>query len=154
MILFKRTWDTKLVESIVTHPKLYRHVTDDHSPRPEDWRAPVDPRVWYVLAYDGDELLGLYLVLEDLDAWEIHVCLLPRAWGETALRASREIGPWLFRQSECPRLECAIREDNRLALRLALRAGFRVIDRLPSSWLQDGRAYDRMVLSLDREKRN
>jgi RimJ/RimL family protein N-acetyltransferase len=154
LITFKRTWDTTLVESIVTHPKLYRFSSDDRSPRAEDWRAPVDPRCWYVLAYEDDELLGLYLVIEDFEAWEIHVCLLPSAWGETALRASREIAPWLFARSECPRLECAIREDNRLALRLALRAGFRVIDRLPSSWLQDGRAYDRMVLSLEKQKRN
>jgi RimJ/RimL family protein N-acetyltransferase len=150
LLTFKRTWDTRLVESIIRHKKIFKHSMDDHSPRPEDWRAPADARCWYVLAYEDDELLGLYLIIEGETAWDIHVCLLPLAWGPPALAASRAVCEWIWANTDCPRLECAIRADNRLALQLAKRSGFSESGRLASSWLRGGVRYDQIVLSLDR----
>jgi RimJ/RimL family protein N-acetyltransferase len=154
LITFKRSWDTALVRSIITHPKLFRHFMDDASPRPEDWHAPHDERCWYVLAWDDDELLGLFVLIEGDEAWSIHVCLLPSAWGETALRASRAISRWVFTQTAAPRLTCAIRADNRLSLQLAKRSGFRECGTLPASWLSGGVRHDQIRLSLDKDTKD
>jgi RimJ/RimL family protein N-acetyltransferase len=150
-IHFQRTWDTKRVESIITHPKLYRHLSDDYSPRAADFRAPVDERVWYVLAFDDDELLGLWMfVAHSPVLWEVHTALLPSAWGEPGHRAARAMSSWLWAHTSCRRLITNVPARNRLALRFAEAAGMERFGVNHASLLKDGKLQDQILLGLSR----
>jgi RimJ/RimL family protein N-acetyltransferase len=148
---FERTGDLELVRRILTHPRIWRHISDDGSPPPEEFRPPEHPSIWYVLVWDGEELLGLWmLVPHNTVCWEIHTALLPQAWGERARRAARECVAWIWRETPCQRLITAVPASNRLALRFAERAGMRVWGVNEKSFLRGGRLEDQIMLGLSR----
>jgi hypothetical protein len=85
----------------------------------------------YITVYDGPEYLGLFcLVPYDTDTWEIHTCLLPCAWGKRAYQAYIEGIQWVWHATGRTRIIGCIRDDNRLALSIARRAGLKPIEKL------------------------
>ena len=133
MLRFERTRDTELVRGTVTHPRLWRWHTEDGAPAPEDWTPHThDERIWFVGVWDGAEYLGLFALLpSDETTWEIHTYLLPHSWGERALRAYRDGIAWVWANTARTKILGAIPEDNRLALRIAARAGLQRIKKAP-----------------------
>src|SRR5579875_1264935 len=120
---FTRTADAALIKATITHPRNYKWQTDEHSPAPEDFEPPTG--VLYVAVHDGTEYLGLFcLVPHDPITWEIHTCLLPNAYGR-ALEAYRVGIRWVWANTNRSVILGRIRRENRLALRVAKRAGLR-----------------------------
>lgn len=148
---FERTVDRELVRRILTHPRIWPHIADDGTPPVEQFEPPDHPAIWYVLIYDGDELLGLWaLVPHNSVCWEIHTALLPTAWGARARRAAAEFKEWLWRQTPCRRLITAVPASNRLALRFAEAAGMRAWGVNERSWLRNGHLEDLIMLGISR----
>jgi RimJ/RimL family protein N-acetyltransferase len=151
-IRFERTFDYALVHRIVTHPRLYRCVKDDSAPAPEDWKVPEGKHLWWILAYDRGELLGCFFCdPRNAVCWEIHILMLPHAWGERTRRAAGAIAPWIFAHTCARRVVCGIRADNHLALRLARASGFKEYGRNPASWLHEGRLHDQVLLGISKD---
>jgi RimJ/RimL family protein N-acetyltransferase len=151
LITFQRTWDLELARSVITHPRLFPFLSDDHSPRPQEFRAPRDERVWYVLAYEDDELLGLWMFVHYSPVlWEVHTALLPSAWGASARAAARAMAEWLWAHTSCRRLITNVPAYNRLALRFAEAAGMRRFGVNERSLLKNGRLHDQIMLGLSR----
>lgn len=129
-LAFARITDYDLIKRTITHPKIYRWHCDEKSPAAEYFRPPGN--VLYLAVYEGAEYLGLFaLVPINAETWEVHTCLLPSAWGPRALRAYREGIGWVFRNTDRTRIIGRIRPDNRLALRIAKRAGLKEIAQTP-----------------------
>lgn len=150
---FRRTEDYDLVRRIVTHPQLWPHVSDDASGRAEDYQPPRDRDSWYVLVRDAGELLGMFVFRMRPEYAEVHTCLLPDAWGARALQAAREVIGWLFTTAvDCPRILTAVPTPNRLALRLARKAGLRERGRFYGVYQKNGVAFDEIVLGIEREE--
>jgi RimJ/RimL family protein N-acetyltransferase len=146
---FERTENLELVRRILTHPRIWPHISDDGSPPPEQFEPPDHPAIWHVLAWDGDELLGLWLLVpHNSVCWEVHTALLPHAWGERARRAARAFLAWLWRETPCRRLITAVPASNRLALRFAEAAGMRIWGVNEKSFLRGGRLEDQILLGL------
>jgi RimJ/RimL family protein N-acetyltransferase len=150
---FERTADLGLVRQIICHPKLYGWLTDDFSPRSEDYTPPDAPGVQYLVARDNGELLGLWvLVWHSPIAVEVHTCLLPTAWGERAAIAAKECARWIFFHTAAQRIFTSVPAYNRLALRFALQAGMSVFGRHPKSFQKKGKLHDQILLGLSREE--
>jgi len=118
LLVFERTTDYALIKSIATHPRNYVASSDDFSASPEEWEPIEHESVWYVLAKDGDEFLGMFVFMpENAVCWKAHICLLPNAYGEKAREAGQGIIRWVFEHTVCERIIGDIEEENELALK-------------------------------------
>jgi RimJ/RimL family protein N-acetyltransferase len=150
---FERTNDMELVRKILAHPRLWDHMTDDFCPTREEFTPVNDPLVWYVLATDGPDVLGLFLFSpQNGICWDAHVCILPHAWGARAQQAVRGVIQWVFDTTPCRRIVASIPEYNRLVLRFAERAGFEVFGVNRRSFQKNGRLQDQIMLGISKSE--
>jgi hypothetical protein len=68
-----------MVRLILTHPKLWRAASDDHSGDPAAYQPPDDRSIHYVLAFsDALDLMGLFVFHpQSPECFAAHVALLP-----------------------------------------------------------------------------
>jgi RimJ/RimL family protein N-acetyltransferase len=148
---FERTRNWTLVKSIVTHPAIYPHVSDDFAAKPEDWKATDDEGLWYVLAMDGDELLGMFLFIPQNEiCWDVHTCLLPKSYGSQAEAAGRGMIRWVWENTRCLRIVTLVPEYNRLALSFAKRCGLVCYGVNPKSYMKRGTLHDSILLGISK----
>jgi len=133
------------------HPKLYDPGADDFAPARDRWTPREDESIWYVLACNDGELLGLFaLAPQNAICWEIHTRLLPASWGAIAAAAARAVIPWIWENTPCRRLVTVCPEYNRLAIRFARRAGLEQYGINPDSWQKDGRLFAQVLLGISK----
>ena len=153
MITFERSTDYALVRRILTHPRIYKYISDDYSPSADEYRPVKSEAVWYVVVRDrhtgGSDLLGLWMFVPmNGICWEVHTCLMPCAWGDVGLEAARQLPAWIWRHTPCRRIITNVPATNRLALHFALKAGMRVYGINKASYLKDGKLCDQTCLGL------
>ena len=143
---FERTFDYPLVRSLMTHPRVYRWLQSDGAPPASEYRPPENPLLWYVLAYDGSELLGLFIFAPQTRVcWEAHICMLPSAWGFKSVRACQQVIPWFGRAVGCKKIVGSVPADNRCSLRIVRAAGGQLIGVNEASILRDGVLSDQIL---------
>jgi RimJ/RimL family protein N-acetyltransferase len=143
--------DVKLIAETLGHPRIFPHIHDDACKTPEDLKVFIGGPLLYLGAYEGPGYLGLFATHpHNLVTYEIHTCLLPRAWGEKALRAARAVVAWLFENTPCRRLITSVPEGNDLALHLAIKAGLIVYGVNPSSFMRHGQLLDQTLLGVSK----
>lgn len=149
---FHRSTDSALIQRIMTHPRVWPHISDDSAPPAADFKPQVAPSLCYVMVEDGETAIGLFL-LEQRGAVhvEVHTCLLPTAW----VRGSREIASqavaWLW--ANCPeieRLTTTVPRNNSLALRFAQALGMLEYGVNPQSFKKGGVLMDQTLLGMNR----
>ena len=155
MIAFERSFDYELIRSILTHPRLWKYLSDDYSPAPGDFYPQEHPSIWYVIVRDvhekGADLLGLWMfVPQNGVCWEVHTALLPCAWGERGQLAARLLPMWMWYASHCRRIVTNVPASNRLALHFAYRAGMKVFGVNEASYLKNGVLLDQVMLGISR----
>jgi len=149
LITFERTHNYALVRTVMTHPRIWPHISDDGSPAASDYRAPEGEHIWYVLARDAGELLGLWVFHpQNAVCWEVHTCVLPRAWGDVGLEAARLLPAWMWEHTPCRRIVTNIPATNRLALHFAINAGMHSFGVNSASYLKDGQLWDQVCLGI------
>lgn len=151
MVKCERTFDLPLVRATMTHRRIYPHVSDDGSPSADDF-SPIDSPLVYYLAMDDGEHLGIFMLYpHNTVCFEVHTCLLPKAWGEKARQCTREGMHWMFENTSCRRIITNIPEYNRLALKLALDSGMSRFGTNPKSFMKNGTLYDQIMLGISKE---
>jgi RimJ/RimL family protein N-acetyltransferase len=137
----------------MTHPKLYEWCTDDSCPARESFQPVQHPGIWYVLAFDGDELLGLFcLAPQNGICWELHTRLLPASWGPLATAALEGLISWLWANTPCERLVTNVPDFNRLALKFARRAGLVEFGRNERSFKKHGKNHDQILFGVTKSE--
>jgi RimJ/RimL family protein N-acetyltransferase len=150
-LAFERTLDFSLVRQIITHPRIWPHVSDDFSPAPEDFVPKQDEAIWYVLVKNGDELLGLFsLFPQNAICWELHTCLLPNAWKRWTVPAARGLFGWIFSNTGCLRIVTSVPEYNRVAVRAAVLAGMMQFGVNEKSWMRRRELQDQILLGVSK----
>jgi RimJ/RimL family protein N-acetyltransferase len=150
-LTFERTEDPELVRGILTHPKLYRMLSDDFSPACEDFQPVFNEHLWYVLVQSGSKVGGLFFFHpHNAICWEVHTCLLPELWGPPAIEAARGVIQWLWENTPCRRLITQVPDYNRLALKLAKNAGMRAYGRNPKSFQRHSQLHDVLLLGISK----
>lgn len=146
---FERSFDYELIRAVITQPEIYKFISDDGSPPREEYRPVESEAVWYVVVWDGNELLGLFmLVPENTVCWQIHTCLLPDAWGFRAQEAAKLLPAWIWEHTPCRRIVTNVPAPNRLALHFAVRAGMKIYGVNQASYLKHGVLCDQVCLGL------
>jgi RimJ/RimL family protein N-acetyltransferase len=153
MIVFTRTHDLDIVQRVLTHPKIYDHISDDLSPDVSQYRPPDHPAMWYVLVHDLEdnrpELLGCFVFHpQNGVCWEVHTALLPNSWGERAHEAADLLPEWIWTNTPCRRIVTNVPTTNRLALAFAIRAGMRIYGINEASYLKNGMLCDQVCLGI------
>lgn len=150
MLTYERTVDYGLVRSIITHPTQYQWAGDDFSPPAAEFKPNEDERIWYVLAMDGEKLMGMMMFLPQSSVcWEVHCCLLPACWGRTT-EAARGAFAFLFRHTQAQRIVANIAAYNKLAIRLAVRSGMEMFGANRASWLRNGELHDQLCFGISK----
>ena len=154
MIRLERTLDYELIRSIMTHPQVYPHIADDFMPPPENFWPLESPALFRLLAYDGDELLGLFVTHQINGVlWEVDHCLLPNSWGRRARAAGKAFLAWLWENTAAQKVIGFTPASNRLAVRYALGLGLRELGRIPGATQRSFVLIDLVIVGKDRPKK-
>lgn len=152
---FERTHDMELVNQVIRHPRVYPHVSDDFSPPAEQLSMQDNEALWYVAVRDESDFLGIFLFAPDNPiCWEVHTCLLPRAWGDRAVEAATEVCRWIWQNTSCRRIITEVPENNTLALKLALNSGLKQYGVNPRACLRGGVERDLILLGISKDEVN
>ena len=148
-IRFERTFDYELVRQICTHPQVWRQIADDGTPLPDVWKPLASELMFYVLVYDGDELLGLWMLHpHNAICYEIHTCLLPNGWGDRSRAAAKLFPAWIWENTPARRVITNVPLTNRVALKFAHDAGMTEFGINPLSYLKHGVLMDQVCLGI------
>ena len=151
----KRTFDYQLVKRIITDPKIYKHHGDDYARTPEEFAPVESDRIIYLVARDGDELLGMFVGFPQTNTcYEVHNCILPPGWGERGIQAAKLALEWVFENTKATRIFGTVPECNRLALRFAKKTGLVKFGFNPDSFLKHGKLYGQTLLGISKENLN
>ena len=150
-IAFERTTDLELIRKIVTHEKIWPHVSDDGAGHPEDYQPVNHPAIWYVTVLSNGQLMGAWIFTpENSICFGVHTCLLPQAWGSFAHCAARAMAQWVWEHTPCKRIVTTVPTYNRLALAFAKGAGMEQYGLNPRSYQKNGKLYDQILLGISR----
>jgi uncharacterized protein DUF2824 len=149
VIRLERTHDLALVAAITTHPALWRHVSNDDSGRAEDFWP--KEAAWHVLAYDGAELLGVFIAYPITSLlWGMHHCLLPVSWGRSARAAGKAFFAWLWAHSEAEQVLGFVPANNRLAVQYARGLGAKETGRIARCYRSAGVRLDLILFTKEK----
>lgn len=146
---FEFTLDYDLVRELLTIPSCYRRMADDSAPPPELLDVGPLKGVRHVLAWDRGAPVALFVLVDRGRYAEVHFCFRPSVWGCT-LEIARLFLHWVWRHTPYERLEGPVPGHNRLALRLAIAAGFRRVGEMKDSIRKDRKVYDLNLLEITR----
>lgn len=150
-LTFERTRDWALIKSIVTHPAIYPHVSDDFAATPEEWKATQDEGIWYIAVYEGEEVLGLFILIpQNAICWDIHTCMLPKSYGNLAWNAGLGVLQWLWKNTPCKRVVTHVPDYNRVALSFAKRCGLVCYGINPNSYMKRGKLHNSILLGISK----
>ena len=150
-MIYQRTFDYALIRSILTLPCFYKFITDDFSVPVEQFQPAEHESIWYVLAFEGDELRGLFAFEpENTICWKIHVCLLPRCWGAKGREALQGVFEWIWENTPCLRIVGHVPSYNRLALKLALECGMILYGLNYKSIMKYGKLHDQVLVGISK----
>jgi RimJ/RimL family protein N-acetyltransferase len=155
VIHFERSFDYELIRRILTHERIWPHISDDYSPPPSEYQPIESTAVWYIMVRDiypdagPEEVLGLWMfVPQNSVCWEVHTALLPTAWGDRGQRAARMLPDWIWENTHCRRIVTNVPTTNRLALHFAVKAGMTIYAVNPASYLKHGTLCDQVCLGI------
>jgi RimJ/RimL family protein N-acetyltransferase len=148
---FERTTDYELIRAMATRPEVWDAVSDDFAQPVENWAPMRSDLLWYVIARDGEEVLGFWMFVPHSPvSWEIHTCLLPECGYRRARLAAREMLDWLWRKTSIVRLVTNVPEYNRAARAFAKAAGMVEFGTNERSYMKNGVLHDQIMLGISR----
>lgn len=149
--MIERTTDLSLVREIVTHPYVWKWVSDD-SVSSSSYIPPMVDSILWLKATDCGQLMGVYMVHPHNGATvEIHTCLLPCARGQPAKRLAVEVLQWIFDNTGYVKIITNVPENNPYALNYARRAGLLDEGINRKSISIAGKLYDQYMLGITKE---
>lgn len=151
-IRFERTRDYELVAAIMTHPRIYGHISDDFYPPPDDFWPRMDEKIFHLLVYLDDKCVGLYITyaINPL-LWQVEHCLLPWAWRARATDAIGEaFEQWLWTHTTAEKAIGLTPSCNTLALRYAKRLGMREAGRIEGAYQREFKRHDIVIFEKAR----
>lgn len=146
-----RTNDLDYVRSVLTHPKIWRHIVDDGNGLPDEFNVPDSDSIYWLVPNDGSDL-GVFMVHPVNNfMFEVHTALLPEAYGDKAKIAAKKLIEWVFENTQCLKLITHVPEYNRLAYKFALNAGMKEEGLITKSFMRNGKLIDQYVLGIGKE---
>ncbi len=149
---FERTFDYARITELLRDPELYPFISDDFAPPIEEVTAVENSGLWYILARDGDTVLGCYLFEPRSPLlWEFHTVMPLDGRALTAMKELLGPGGWLWSHTSCLRAVTYVPEYNVIARRFGLRAGLTEWGKNPKSYRKNGRLHDEIWMGISKE---
>jgi RimJ/RimL family protein N-acetyltransferase len=144
-----RTFDVAFITRVMTHKRVWDHVSDDLSGEREDF-APILHEYLYYLApeHDGQQIGVFFLHPHNGVTFEIHTCILPQFWGQPALTGAQDAFRWMVGNTSCRKIITHVPANNTVALRFAVKAGMVHEGLNRQSYLKGGTLLDQDVLGI------
>lgn len=149
----ERTTDPVLILSVVTHPAIYPHISDDSAPAAERFVPPIGDGLYWLAAWEGEALAGAFF----LHPWngitfEVHTCILPEFRGAKSRAATSAMLAWMFTQTHCEKVVTHVPAINQKALRLARDSGLKDEGVNRQSFKLNNQIFDQHLLGITREE--
>jgi hypothetical protein len=149
---FERTADYALLNSILRNPALYPFLRDDDADPIEEACVVEHPDLWFILARDGEELLGFWMFQpRSRIKFEFHTVMPLDSRGLAATRELLGPGGWLWANTECLRAVTFVPEWNLIARRFGLRAGLKEYGRDTKCFMLNGILQDEILLGIGKQ---
>jgi RimJ/RimL family protein N-acetyltransferase len=82
--------------------------------------------------------------------FECHTALLPSAKGKST-EIGKEALEWVFKNTEATKIITSVPENNPMALRMALKSGFKIYGNKPDSFLKHGKLLSQTLLEIRKD---
>lgn len=127
MIKVEFTDDAELIRNTITHPSVYKFVSDDTCPDVENFNIPEINGDFFCASCTEDGIyMGCFCFVKKSDEEaEIHTCLLPAARGKSTLFGMAVLR-LVFNMMNFSKISTFIPINNILAKKLAIKCGFLV----------------------------
>ncbi len=147
-----RIFDMDRIRQIMTAPEVYRHISDDGSPAPEDFQPIESDKVLYLaIEPEGQTVQGIFMcVPHNSICLEVHTCLTSPLFGRSTEAALASL-EWVWKNTGFQRIFTNVPIYNSLAHRLARNVGMILFGVNQRSFLKDGKLHDQLMLGLNRE---
>ncbi|MFA6204464.1 MAG: DUF2824 family protein [Gallionella sp.] len=141
-MIAEQTFDVDLVTRCVLSNWEWLH--DDGMTDPDFYFPPMD-KLWVRV---GD--YGVFLLTQNNHVtFECHTALLPNARGK-AVEIGKAALAWAFKHTPAKRVITAVPENNPLALRMALKSGFKIYGINPGSFSRNGELLSQTLLGISK----
>ena len=144
--MIELTTDVDFIVRCITHPYVWGNISDDGAPPMDLYFPPVNESVLWIRAGE----YGVFaLHKHNYVTYEAHTILLPHAKG-LAVNIGVDALKWVFENTPAKRVVTNVPSFNHLALRLALRVGFKKIGINERSFCKNGVLYDQTFLGISK----
>lgn len=149
---FTTSTDYDLITWILTNPKCYAAMPPDDAPPAREFRVGPMEGVRWVIGWVGAVPICTVMLVRKHKKAHMHFCITPRAWGKANEIAERFLG-WLWKADKQLReLIALVPSYNRMAIRMANRAGFRLDGIEPSDNTKHGKRFDMYHFAMTRPR--
>lgn len=150
--MIERTFDEELIRNIVTHDSIWEWVSDDGAIK-ENYKVQLGDGLVWLAVIDDEEVIGAFFLHQiNYITWQVHVCMLPKAYGRKALKAASLMLEWIFGNSMCMKVVAHIQVKNIKAISYAKRIGFIEEGVCKNSILKNGELVDQKMFGLTKEE--
>jgi len=139
------------IDKILTDPSIYPLISDDQSPRREDFTVQVLMQNENVHALCPNKNTVILFLPKNGVTWEIHYHVLKAGRGEEIRKITPEILKYAFTKIEnCKKLICSISELHKNVIDFSTSMGMKHEGRRKSSVQKNNILYDEILLGMRR----
>lgn len=144
-ITLARTHDMSVVRLILADRAIFPHIHEDGITEPD----PIDHEGFHWVLVTADKPIGVFLLhAHGAICWEVHVCLLPAAWGKRARLAAEKLKQYIFGDLKAQKIIVRVPAYNRRAVQFAKASGMQIEGVNRASFLRGGEAIDQVMLGI------
>lgn len=148
-MIIKRTFDSKVIDSVLKHDEIRPYITDDGTDGFFDY--PINSNIYYLAFYDNDNIAGLFMLYpQNSSTLEVHINTLPDYRGAKGLEAARLGVEWVFKNTNFHKINGNVPVYNERALEFSKKTGFEIEGINKNSIMKDGKLYDQIYFGIER----
>lgn len=139
----ERCTDRTLIRSVITDPRIWRHLSDDGSPPRAFWEPVIGPgSYWIAISPPATQAVAGFFWGHRVRhrVYEVHTAFLPPLRGALAVEAGIACQIWTRRNMDALTLQTWVPAYNRAARAFAEACGMAEMGCLPGGWVRRGRA--------------
>ena len=146
--MITRTFDTPLVQGLLSSPKLLRR-SGSKAVKVFDPESQKD--IYYLLASKDDEVLGLVVFhQQNAGCYQGHVNYLPEHWGKGLEGYTIEAINWMFNNTDCEKIFAFVPDRFPEIKRHSLLAGMKVEGVLEDSYRIGNDVYSQTIMGMSK----
>jgi len=149
MVNIKRTFDTKLVRSIIGETELFKRSGDAAI---EMYDPENQPELIYLTPMRAGEVIGItvFHVFNNMFCYQGHMNYLPQYWGTWLIGHTKDAINWMFDNTECTKIVAFAPDYYPEVLKHTMRVGFEVEGYLKNSTMSNGKLDNMTLVSIEK----